>query len=301
MASDEMSSKNVLIAGCGDLGQRIGRQLRQEGHTVWGLRRSARSLEPLRALQGDLGDEESLDQAFESVPSDFDLVVYAVAADRFDDAAYRRAYVDGVVHLRRALARRAGKDPSGPVADRCLYVSSTSVYGTMDGSVVDETSPAEPPGFGGRRLLEGEAAARSLAPVAVALRLGGIYGPGRERLLRTVRDGSAVCYDAPTQWTNRIHVDDAARAAVHLIGHESPEPLYLGVDDAPSADGEVKRWLARRLGVAEPPPAESGPSSTSRRMRSNKRCSNARLRASGFELDYPTYREGYGALIDAGA
>lgn len=29
----------------------------------------------------------------------------------------------------------------------------------------------------------------------------------------------------------------------------------------------------------------------------NKRCSNARLRASGYRLRYPTYREGYGALI----
>jgi hypothetical protein len=29
----------------------------------------------------------------------------------------------------------------------------------------------------------------------------------------------------------------------------------------------------------------------------DKRCSNARLRATGYTLQYPTYREGYAAML----
>ena len=295
----------ALVAGCGDLGTRIGLLLAERGFGVWGLRRSGQVPAPLNGLRGDLTDAASIESALADGPRLFELVIYATAADAFDDAAYRRAYVDGVAVLGGALRARAAASGSleAPAsASRCIYISSTSVYGTSDASIVDESTPAEPPGFGGRRLLEGEEAARSLADHAVVLRLGGIYGPGRERLLRTVQDGSAVCFDSPPIWTNRIHVDDAARAAVHLASVDPSRlgvtpAIFLGVDDTPAPDGEVKRWLAARLGVPQPPPAVDGPSSTSRRMRSNKRCSNARLRATGFECLYPSYREGYETLI----
>jgi hypothetical protein len=82
---------------------------------------------------------------------------------------------------------------------------------------------------------------------------------------------------------------------VHLMGTDSGHELFLGVDDAPVSECEVMRWLAGRLGVEEPEAAPAGDPA-----RGNKRCSNARLRADGFQFEYPTYREGYGALIDGG-
>ncbi len=286
-------SRRILIAGCGDLGTRAGLEWAERGMQVWGLRRSEGDPAlPIQWVQADLTEADSLDSLPFSQLSGLGTLVYTAAASGFNDEAYRAAYVDGLAHLLAILERRQC------LPRKLVYVSSTSVYAQSDGSIVDETSPTEPAGFGGRRLLEGEAVALgSKVPGCSIVRLGGIYGPGRTRLLDSVRRGEAVCYDDPVIWTNRIHIQDAARAVIHLAELDDAEEIYLGVDDEPSADGVVKRWLARQLGVPAPPGAEQPPSSTSRRMRSNKRCSNARLRSSGFVPSYPTFREGYGELI----
>ena len=137
------------------------------------------------------------------------------------------------------------------------------------------------------------------------MRFGGIYGPGRTRLIDSVREGSATCPAGPPLYTNRIHRDDCARVLEHLLFLDDPAPLYIAVDDEPAPLDDVLDWLAQRLGVAPPlrtDQAISKPGAEQRadpalRMRASKRCSNARLRASGFQFRYPTYREGYAALL----
>lgn len=80
------------------------------------------------------------------------------------------------------------------------------------------------------------------------------------------------------------------------------------MDNDPAPLDEVLRWLAVQLGAPEPPrtlrpPLEPG-AETRRdpvaRMRASKRCDNTRLRASGFEFLYSSYRDGYTALLDLG-
>lgn len=292
-------TETILIAGCGDLGTRLGRRLAEAGHAVWGLRRSPDKLpadvDGFHGLAADLFDADALAESLRDAPfAAVDRVVYATAASGFEDDAYRRAYVEGVRNLLRAL------DAAGLRPKRWVHVGSSSVYAQENGEWVDEDSPTEPEHFGGRRLLEGEALLDE-ATVAgqpletVVLRLTGIYGPGRTRLIDSVRSGRARCYDPPV-YSNRIHVDDAAAALEHLLFLAPVDDLYLGVDHEPAPDGEVKRWLAEQLGVADPPTAE--PSPGSRAMRSNKRCRNARLVASGFRFRYPNYRVGYGELLD---
>jgi nucleoside-diphosphate-sugar epimerase len=143
------------------------------------------------------------------------------------------------------------------------------------------------------------------------LRLGGIYGPGRTRLIDQVRGGTAVV-PAGSRFTNRLHRDDAAAAIVHLCSMDpSPGPLYLGVDNEPAEFGEVLCFLAAELGLPRPPSASgagdrtaggsAGGSAGGEPSRgSNKRCSNALLRGTGFEFAYPGFREGYRAIL-AGA
>ncbi len=125
------------------------------------------------------------------------------------------------------------------------------------------------------------------------LRLGGIYGPGRTSLLERARSG----VPGGPAFTNRIHRDDAAAALLHLALLPTAEPCYVGVDCEPATEAEVLAWLARRLGVT-PAEAPGVAPSSSRRARGSKRCRNARLLASGFRFRYPTWREGYEALLD---
>ncbi len=286
----------ILIAGCGDVGTTLGQTLSAAGHEVWGLKRHPADLpSSIQPLAADLTDPATLT----ALPPKVDAVVYSAAAAGFSEAHYQAAYVEGIRNLLNAL-RQAGQHPK-----RLLFTSSTSVYAQHQGEWVDEDSPAEADGFSGRCLREGERLMWNSGWPAVAVRFGGIYGPGRTRLIDSVREGSATCFDGPPIYTNRIHRDDCARVLEHLLQLPAPEPLYIAVDDDPAPLDEVLNWLADQLGVPRPlhlsqPPLKPGAETRrdpATRMRASKRCRNARLRASGFQFHYPSYREGYAALI----
>ncbi|MFA9444597.1 SDR family oxidoreductase [Egicoccus sp. AB-alg6-2] len=271
----------VLIAGCGDLGTETGLRLLRDGHDVVGLRRRAERLPSgFERLAGDLGD------ALPPLPHDVDAVVFAAAPGQRSVSAYRRVYHDGLAGVLDGL-QRAGASPQ-----RVLFVSSTAVYGVDDGSWVDETTPTRPNSDTGRVLVEAEQLLFEAPLPGTVFRLAGIYGPGRTRLLDQVRAGEAVAPQPPVH-TNRIHRDDAAEAIVHLLTRVAdPAEVYLGVDEAPVDRGEVVRWLADQLGV--PPPPEGA---HQRSRGGDKRCRNDRLLATGFAFAYPTYREGYAAVL----
>ncbi len=273
----------ILIAGCGDVGTESGLLLAGQGHEVWGLRRNAAALpEPLRPISADLTDPATLQGLPEA-----DYVVYAAAASRHDEDAYRRAYVEGLGNVLDVLAAW----PSPP--RRVFFTSSIGVYGQDGGDWVDEGSATEPAGFTGRLMLEAERRLETSPIPSTVVRLAGIYGPGRLRLVRQVREGRAVVPPGPS-YTNRIHRDDCAGVLAHLVALDLEgrplASLYLGVDDAPADRGEVLRWLAERLGV-EPPPVSQ------EKQGAGKRCRNDRLLSTGFRLRYPTYRDGYAAVL----
>lgn len=283
----------VLVAGCGYVGSELAARLAADGHVTFGLRRRAGPLpDGVQPITADLCDRAALRAALAEVEhGGIDAVVYAAAADRADDEAYRRAYVEGLENV------IGWADAQGMRPPRVFFTSSTAVYAQQDGAWVDEDSPTEPTHFSGARMLEAE---RLLAAAGgCALRLGGIYGPGRTRLVDAVRAGRATLRPGPPRWTNRIHRDDAAGALRHLIGRAlagAPlDPVYVGVDDEPADDAEVLRWLAQRLGA--PPPPVAGEPEGARGRGGNKRCRNARLRAAGYAFTFPSFREGYGALI----
>jgi nucleoside-diphosphate-sugar epimerase len=278
---------NILIAGCGYVGTALGIRLAAVGHVVWGMRRSGQELPPLlRHLAGDL----TAPQTLQNLPPGLDVVFYTAAPNGSDEAAYRAIYVDGLRHLLEALERQ------GQAPRRVFFTSSTAVYGQSTGEWVDETSPTEPRHFTGSRVLEGERLLLAGPFPATILRLGGIYGLGRASLIERVRQGLAACRDGPPLYTNRIHRDDCAGALHHLMRLPDPKPLYIGVDHEPADQCDVLRWLAGHLG-APPPRVEASLGSDTRRHRTNKRCRNARLVASGYVFRYPTFREGYGTLL----
>ncbi|MGU3408991.1 NAD-dependent epimerase/dehydratase family protein [Microbacterium sp. M1A1_1b] len=269
----------VIIAGAGDLGIATGLRFAAAGHRVVGLRRRA-DLVPA-PIEGRTAD---LQRDTPSIDDDTDVVVVALAAGSRDVETYRATYVDGLRHVLDGIDASAA-------TPRLLVVSSTAVYGG-DGEVTEAT-----PATGGTPtadvLLEAEALLRSRAPRATLVRLSGIYGPGRERLIDQVRSGTARL--APTteasRMTNRIHRDDAAAALVHLASVPSPPPVVIGTDDEPVRLDTVSRFIADELGVdleADTEPVAPGP---------DKRLSNALLRSTGFTFAYPTYRQGYRAVI----
>ena len=273
--------KRLVIVGCGDIGSRVAVLMQQYGWQVHGLRRNPAGLPAgIVPIATDLNQPEC--------PSDWpqqpiDYVVYAMAAQTMTEAGYQQAYVQGQRHLYRWLAQHQ-QQPK-----RIVFVSSTSVYGQNDDSWVDEQSPAEPQRWSGQIMLDAEQCALNSGYPATAVRLTGIYGPGRNMLIKRVRDG----YHAPYlhSFTNRIHADDAASLIATILQADAKgqvvEPLYIGVDNEPVEQADVVAWLQAQLHVNSDPDlvlsARSG----------SKRCSNARARALGWTPQYSSYREGY--------
>jgi nucleoside-diphosphate-sugar epimerase len=276
----------ILLAGCGDLGTEAGLRFAARGHHVVGWRRSPAKLPPV--IEGVAADLSA--PGLPPVPEDTTAVVIAIAADSPTEEAYRAAYVQGVSNVLDALKR------DGVTPERVLFISSTAVYGDAGGGWVDEDTAAVPGGFSGRILLEAEellhARFDGARTTATSLRLGGIYGPGRTRLINQVRSGSGVI-PKDLRYTNRIHRDDAAAAIVHLATMPAdPAPVYVGVDDDPADLGTVFRFLAAAMDLAEPPVGNAGPA-----RGGNKRCRNQLLRSTGFEFNFPSFREGYQDIL----
>jgi nucleoside-diphosphate-sugar epimerase len=282
----------AVCIGAGDLGSRVATRLVEAGHDVHVVRRRDAPLPaPLVVHRADITDRASLDAIAWPAAS---VLTICVTAGSADEAAYRAVYVDGVRNVLASLHAREC------LPSRVVFVSTTAVYGMTDGGVADESSPTGPRRFNGTVMLDAEANVRATSAngvTPVCARLGGIYGAGRARLLERVRSGDEpVIAGARDPFTNRIHVDDAARAVAFLADHPAPPPVVNVVDDEPVRRSEVVRWLAERLGVPVP---EVGNSPTSGRD-DDKRVANALLRSLGFTLTYPTFREGYAALLGRG-
>jgi nucleoside-diphosphate-sugar epimerase len=211
---------------------------------------------------------------------------------------YRTAYVDSVRNIATAIKRDCASPP------RVVYVSSTAVYGVVDGSWVDESSAAEPTAATAVVLRDAEELLWAKLSDATVVRLAGIYGPGRTRQIDRLRDGVETI-SAETRFTNLIHRNDAAAAIVHLATMDAtPASVYIGVDDCPTDQREITEFLADSLNLPMPPSepgadgdAGGGSASLDSGPSFGKRCRNTRLRQSGFVFEFPSYREGYAAVL----
>jgi nucleoside-diphosphate-sugar epimerase len=276
----------VLIVGCGYIGEPLGVRLAQEGHEVFGLRREVASLPTeIHPVPGDV----STPDGYRGLPSAVDYIFYMVGAKARDEDTYRDVYLDGLGRLLQVLGDE-GQSPK-----RIFFTSSTSVYGQSRGEWVDESSATHPPTFSGSIMVTTESVLQASHHPSTVLRLGGIYGPGRQGFISGLRKGRTFSLPPGVNYTNRIHRDDAVGALAHLMSMDTLESLYVAVDDDPVDRAEVLHWLADRLSVDAL--SEEGESSY---RGSGRRCRNDRLRASGYRFQYPTFREGYGALIEDG-
>lgn len=282
-----MQSKKILFLGYGDLAARTAAILPE--YQKVGV---ARSLKPRAAdvefRQGGADSPEVLEWLAKTA---FDAVVVTLTPAEHSAEAYARTYVETMKHLL-------------PVWQECtpglvVFVSSTSVYHQNSGEWVDEASPTQPDHFSGQILLQAESLLISSGLPVCIVRFAGIYGPRRDFLLRQVRAGRG----GSPAYTNRIHAEDCAGVLAHLLRQhfagKTSETIYLGCDSAPAPGTEVRRWLAEQIGV-DPNSLAIDTDISANARGGNKRCSNRRLLNSGYNFLYPSYREGYGVLLDSG-
>ena len=252
---------------------------------------SATARDPARRAALEAGGVEAID------PADRRALTAALGRARavLISAAPEERGCPGLQALAPALAS------SGAFPDWIGYLSSTSVYGDLEGGWAFEDSPLKGRSVQAVRRTAAERdwqdLARGMGLTLTVFRLGAIYGPGRSALDRLPQQ----VMDKPGQVFSRVHVDDIAAALEASILQPSPGQVYNLVDDEPAPATAVADHAAALAGRAPPrhaPFDEAGLSDEGRRFwQECRRVSNARLKAElGWRPAYPSYRDGLSAI-----
>jgi nucleoside-diphosphate-sugar epimerase len=263
-------SPSVLLVGCGKLGSRLGEALVESGHRVFAIRRNIKALPP----------------TFTGIAVDYrrPVAVELPAMESMVITLTPGASEGGSADLVSPLRWLASALPARP--RRVILVSSTGVFDGDPGiRMITEDDVPRPSGPRSQALLDSEVEARRLFD-AIVVRPAGIYGPGREYLIRSVARKTPLDH---RRRTNRIHESDLVRALTELVRMPAPPRTLHAVDGHPATRGEVVAHIAQRLSVPAPPALSTEPS--------GHILSGERLRALLGELRYPDYRSGYDDII----
>jgi len=295
----------------GFLGAELLRVLVARGHQVSGLARSSEAAEQVRragatAIVGDLAtpglwqDEASADWVFHVLPHPFDGI--RATWQRTACLMQSRLLMDA--HLLDAVATGAAR--------RVVYVADASCYGSTGPRAITEDATPRPSAWG-RCLtpaldrVEGYALAG--LPIVTALP-GWIYGNAswfRTRVIQPVMAGHPVLQFGSTgPWVSPIHVEDCARALVHLAEQGVVGGRYFVVNNDPVRLHEFATLFARlakrTLHAWRLPTATArlvaGPIAADHLL-TDAVFSNIRLRGIGFRFDYPTLERGLQQVIGA--
>lgn len=271
---------NAVILGCGYVGKAVARRWRSN-FTLTATTTSADRVSELESLVDRVvivrGDDEV---GLRSLLNNQHTVLLAIGAPNAE--AYEETYRQTAKTLVSVLA-------DVPTVEQIIYTGSYAVYGDRAGEWVDETTPVAPANCNGDILAETEqillSAVTPQRQVCV-LRLGGIYGPGRElkkifqRVAGTTRPGTG------TEAANWVHLEDIVGAIAFAQQHRLTG-IYNLVGTSPTTAREL---LERVCAAHQFPPVTWDASQLSRRPY-NARVSNQKLRNAGYEFIYPEIQE----------
>ncbi len=296
----------ILVTGStGYIGSRLVQHLLSEGIPVRGLvlpndiglSASLASI-GMEIWLGDLLKPDSLHGITKGVG-----IVYHLAGIHAEPLSIvRQLYVDGTHHLINELKRES--------SIRCCVVASNSaVYGDGGERWLFESGPTEPSTHPfGQITAEMEELVcsefKNCGLPAIILRIADVYGPHpcnpikrlQERRIRLVGEGSS--------WTSHIHIADLLNILCIADNLHLGE-IYNVSDDLPVRAQQFYSFAAE-IGRAPVPTwiAREGVSSRVwhgvHGLRSlSARITNVKLRSQlGYQLQYPTYKDGLWSLTD---
>jgi len=218
--------KKLFIAGCGYIGRRIAALASGSGTETTCL---VRSEEHYAQLVTD---------GFDTIRCSFDQQEHLPELDLAGASLlYLVPPPGGGIFDTRARNFLTILQNSAP-PDKIAYISATSVYSAVDGSVVTEQSPTAPASAMGKRRLDAEEAFRAYGAAhdvpVVILRVSGIYGPGRLPLMQ-IRQGQPLLREEESGPSNRIHADDLAAICIAAVEKGLAGDIFNVSDGHPSS------------------------------------------------------------------
>ena len=235
--------KKLVIIGCGKLGQRIGESLSELPIEIIGIKRNLQEIHSkFKIISLDIFSDKFSDSIKLINPN---FLIYSVSSDAQTEESYQKNYVEGLKITTNVLGQLNN-------FQHLFFISSTRVYGQISNSFLSESTAPQPKDFRGRTLLDAENSLKKLTFKTTILRLSGIYGDSRSRMLKIA--SKPVIWPYEDRWTNRIHEEDIALFVnflfVHIISNKKIEELYLLTDNHPVSLYEVLKWIRLKLGLS---------------------------------------------------
>ncbi|AFY40199.1 NADP oxidoreductase coenzyme F420-dependent [[Leptolyngbya] sp. PCC 7376] len=271
----------IAIIGCGYVGRTIAKRWKAVGHELTVTTTSSEKVSQLADLAHRVKVIEGSDQdALRELCEGQEVILLSVGSKGGrTEENYRRSYLQTAQNLRDALRTNS-------TVKQVIYTSSYSVVGNHDGAWVDESTPDQPANIFAEILREVE---QTLMEIQTGdrhvciLRLGGIYGEGREILKIFRRAMGTTKAGKGAEYGNWIHLADIVRG-IEFAREKQLSGLFNLVADEPMQRREMLDRLAKKYNLDPVLWDEAKPSDRI----FNVRVSNQKLRDQGFLLAYPT-------------
>ena len=273
------------VIGCGYVGTAVAMRMQRAGHSVTATTRSAENVRELKQLIDDVRQLDINDADPDlSFLGDLQGLLISVAPTRRNEA-YGDVFERGMRSLAGALRRRISTQPL-----HITYISSVSVYGDQRGEEVNESAVVDTRSAVNSMLATAEELMLDIdrpdTSICV-LRLGGIYGPGRD-MVAMIREAAGQQVpkngNAINAWSSLV---DIARG-VQFASEQKLTGIYNLVDDMQLSRRELSTLICDQDGL---PPVLWGHSNTGSERSMNARVSNQKIKDAGFKLMSPSMLE----------
>ena len=273
------------VIGCGYVGSDVAVRMKYAGHRVVGTTRSAERFSELKNLVNDAHQLDLTDpNADFSFLESLDGLLISVAPTQRSEG-YDSVFSRGMSTLSRALRCRQSSRPL-----HVTLISSAGVYGDQQGQSVDEETRLDTSNPTNALLASAEDMILSIDrpdTTICVLRLGGIYGPGRNMVAMIQRaagqqvpkDGNAI-----PAWSGILDITKGVQFAFN----ERLQGIYNLVDDMQLSRRELSTVICDREGL---PPVLWGYSEPQGSRSLNAKVSNRKIKAAGFALSSPSMLE----------
>lgn len=269
--------KNAVIIGCGYVGKSVASYWYNAKLQVTVTTTTTAKIYELQNVAHSVAVLKGNDfDRLKSVIQGQHTVLLSVGAP--NAYSYKETYLETAETLVKVLAET-------PTVAQVIYTGSYGIYGDQKGAKVDENSPVKPANQNGEILQQTEElllSANSDKLKVCILRLGGIYGPGRElikifnKFAGTTRPGDGK------DITNWIHLDDIV-AAIEWVRNHQLDGIYNLVDD----DHLTYQELLDKLFVAHGLNPVNWDDSVSSNRSYNAYVSNDKIKQTGYQLIRP--------------
>ncbi len=289
-----LERKHLVVFGAGYVGGAVATKAAKFGARVTVLTRNPQKAAALVSEGCEAVVADLAEPSWHGDISSADFVLNAVSSGGGGIEGYRQSYLEGA----RSISEWASKCRGDA---HLIYTGSTSVYPQGEGQEIDESFAAQGTEERTDILVQTEEKMGNWPYRSTILRLAGIYGPGRHYLLDQLKRGESVLPGSGDHRLNLIHLDDIVQAifAVWMNPSIDRQSVYNVADNGATPKADVVDWIAQQL--QKPIPTFSGLTVPGRRLnRPDRIIVNSKLkRETAWSPAYPTFREGYTAILGA--